>query len=79
MILVLNSAVRTADAFQSSGCVILTMIVETIQTSPPICAGKGTALQGGNDVQECPTTGAFPSGCSATERMIVATEVMSYP
>lgn len=77
MILKLNLAARTVDAFPSCGCAISITIVVMIQTSPLTCVVKGTAQPDGRGAQGNLTTDAFLNGSSATEKMIVVITVMS--
>lgn len=74
-----NLLAKMAGAFRKYGCVTLTMIVAMTVTNQRICVVKETVQLVGSGVQATPIIVAFLNGCSAMERMIVATVPMNCP
>lgn len=74
-----SSLARTAAAYQNCGCATSTTIAATTQTSQRTCAGSVTARPAGRGARDGPTIGAYPNGCSATAKTIVATVRTSCP
>lgn len=66
-----------ADAFQSFGCATSTTIAVMIPTNPLTCVVKETARLAGRDAPDNRTIVAFPNGCSAMAKTIVATTATS--
>merc|ERR1719210_2289689 len=72
-----SSLVKMESAFRFCGSVTLTMTAVMTVTSQLTFAETTTALWDGGVAQVTPTTGAFLTGCTATEKMTAETALTS--